>query len=141
MSAKSVIFRAGIIPYMITGDVIKYMFMKPSDSTYGGPDWQIAKGHIEKDDPDSMSAAVREGMEELGLRESNISSIQELGSFLGRTNIFLCEVKDMNDFGDYHFETGGVIWLSAQQFHTMGRSLHRHIVDAAEKLLRTTISN
>lgn len=132
MSGNKNIFRAGIIPFIIDADEkIRFMFMKPSDPHYGGPDWQIAKGRVEGED-DNLSTALREGAEELGLKEDNIVCVYELGNYLGRTNIYVCHVKDKSDFTPFHFETGDVIWLTRSEFDTVGRDLHRHIVKDAE---------
>ncbi|QDJ96492.1 NUDIX hydrolase [Xanthomonas phage Xoo-sp13] len=112
------------------------MFMKPSDPTYGGPDWQIAKGRVENDDS-NLVTALREGAEELGLRESNIIEVQELGTYLGRTVVYLCRVVNKHDFDAFHFETGAVTWYTMQQFNEVGRDLHKRIVQDAEKAIRS----
>ena len=133
------IFRAGIIPFFVNEDgSIQFMFMKPSDPAYGGPDWQIAKGRVEGED-DNMTTALCEGAEELGLKESNIKSIQELGQYLGRTTVYICEVSDMDDFTDFTYETGAVKWMSANDFIKEGRDIHRDIVsDALNVILNDT---
>lgn len=128
------VFRAGIIPFIIKDGEIKFMFMKPSDPKFGGPDWQIAKGRVEGDD-DNMTTALREGEEELGLKESNINYVSELGYYLGRTSVFVCNVIDMEDFGPFHYETGDVVWLTRKEFDQLGRSLHRPIVRDAEQFV------
>ena len=131
MSGNRNVFRAGIIPYFINPDkTIKFMFMQPSDSKYGGSDWQMAKGRVEGDD-DNITTALREGGEELGLKESNIKLIQELGLYLGRTTVYICEVKDKDDFGEFTYETGQVTWLTAKEFTEIGRDIHQSIVQDA----------
>lgn len=140
MSAKNIIFRAGIIPYFVDNGVIKYNFMKPSDPTYGGSDWQIAKGRVENDD-DNLSTALREGAEELGLKESNIISITELGVHLGRTSIYICKVASMTDFNQFHYETGEVAWLSLADFEVVGRNIHVPVIRAAEQYINAGLDD
>lgn len=138
MSANQNIFRAGIIPYVYDANgTIRYMFMKPSDPKFGGPDWQIAKGRVENDD-DNLTTALREGAEELGLKESNILDVTEIGVFLGRTCVFICHVRDQNDFDQFHYETGDVIWLTLEEFDQIGRDIHLPIVQAADYYIRIT---
>lgn len=134
MSVKNNIFRAGIIPYFVDNGIIRYNFMKPSDPAYGGPDWQMAKGRVE-DDEGNLSTALREGSEELGLKESNIISVIELGSYLGRTSVFICEVSSMTDFNPFHYETGDVVWLTLAEFEQIGRTIHLPIVRDAERYI------
>lgn len=140
MSANQNIFRAGIIPYVINEGTVYFKFMKPSDAKYGGPDWQIAKGRVENDDG-NLPTALREGAEELGLKESNIISVTELGVFLGRTCVFICEVEDADDFGPFHYETGDVVWLSLEGFIRDGRELHVPIVQEAHDYILTQIGD
>ena len=55
--------KAGIIPYYIDEDGIPMMmFMVPSNPNYGGTEYQIAKGHIDKGET-HYKAAIREGKE------------------------------------------------------------------------------
>jgi 8-oxo-dGTP pyrophosphatase MutT (NUDIX family) len=141
VSVNKIIFRAGIIPYFINGDSIQYKFMKPSDPKFGGPDWQIAKGRVEGDD-DNLSTALREGAEELGLKESNIISVTELGVYMGRTCIFICEIKDIHDFNPFHFETGDVKWLTLNEYIlNNGRALHLPIINDAERYIKSLIGD
>lgn len=135
MSGNRNVFRAGIIPYFILPDkTINFMFMQPSDPTYGGAEWQMAKGRVENDE-DNMSTAIREGAEELGLREDNIKSIEELGLFLGRTTVYICEVFHQNKFDNFTFETGAVTWLTLNSFIEEGRSIHIPIVQEAYNII------
>jgi len=135
VSVNRNVFRAGIIPYIRTPEnQIKFMFMQPSDPTYGGSEWQMAKGRVENDD-DNFTTALREGAEELGLKESNIKSITELGLYLGRTTVYICEVTNIDDFDDYTFETGAIKWLSHDEFQQSGRQIHKPIVSDALKLI------
>lgn len=129
--------RAGIIPYFIEPDGrISMLFMKPSNPKYGGDVFQIAKGRVE-DGETNKDAATREGGEELGLFNGNISSIVSVGTFLGYTEFFICLVNDKDMFGDPHFETGTTQWMTPEEFSEYGRSIHKHVVAAAERKIRT----
>jgi 8-oxo-dGTP pyrophosphatase MutT (NUDIX family) len=121
------IFRAGLVPVLITTDGIKMLFMKPSNSLYGGPFFQIAKGRVE-DNEDFKAAAIREGGEELGIRSEDIAKLHYMGKFLGRTHIYACELKSNFKLVDFCWETGDVKWMTLEQFETEGRELHKKIV-------------
>lgn len=138
MSGNRNVFRAGIIPYFIQPDkTIIFMFMQPSDSKYGGSEWQMAKGRVEEDE-ENLSTAIREGTEELGLKESNIKYIEELGLFLGRTTVYICEVYSQKDFDNFTFETGAVKWLTYQEFVEEGRRIHIPVVYEAYNRIKDT---
>lgn len=129
------IYRAGTIPVYINDDgVMEMLFMKPSDSRYGGPDYQIAKGRIE-DNETPYETAIREAEEELGLRERNILETIDCGTWLGRTHIYVALVEDKEDFGDFHFETESTKWFTLDQFVKSGRDIHRDIVRHAANLV------
>ena len=132
MIKKKITLRAGFIPYYKVDDVIYMMFMKPSDSKYGGSDFQLAKGHVDHGE-DAQTAAMREANEELGLLSRNVKSIHLLGRFMGYTDIFYGEIKDKNDFISTTYETGETAWMTQDDFASTGRTLHRHVV---EKLLK-----
>lgn len=141
MTNKKKIYRAGIIPFIVEEDEIKMLFMKPSDPTYGGSSWQIGKGKVE-DGESSKDAAMREAKEELGFFSGNVDGeIVELGTFLGRTTVFVAQIKDKGMFGEPHFETKETKWMTAEEFQQSGRDLHKPVVKAAirkiEKLVRT----
>lgn len=129
---KEKVYRAGVIPYYIKDNNIEMLFMKPSDPKFGGSDFQIAKGKKEDGESDE-DAAFREASEELGLFKGNIIDKHDLGNFLGRTRIYIAEIKDKDMFGDPHFETGEVKWMTPEEFDKEGRTLHRPIVKAATR--------
>jgi 8-oxo-dGTP pyrophosphatase MutT (NUDIX family) len=131
---KSKIYRAGMLPYIVEDGVIRFLFMRPADPRFGGAEFQIAKGKVE-DGENFLQAAIREASEELGLLPENCVNIMKLGDYLGRTAMFLAEVRDKHRFGVPHFETGETAWLSAGEFKTVGRSLHIPIVNDAYCLL------
>lgn len=127
---KEKVYRAGVIPFYVKDGKISMLFMRPSNEQFGGSHWQIAKGHIEENES-KQKAAFREANEELGLFEGNIINKHDLGNFLGRTQIYLAEIKDQDMFGDYDDETGAVQWMTIEEFKSSGRELHYPIVKAA----------
>ena len=127
---KIYIYRAGVIPYVIENDKIVMMFMKPSDPTYGGNQFQVSKGHVEPGES-SVEAAIREGEEELGLFKGNILNIVDLGVFLGRSTFFIARIADADMFGDTDKETAAVKWMTLEEFEKDGRQLHVPVVKAA----------
>lgn len=128
--------RAGVIPYIMNenGDV-EIMFMTPSDPKYGTDLPQIAKGKCEDGETDE-EAGLREGNEELGLFKGNISGdVHNLGTFLGRTTIFVFEIEDKGMFGDTCDETKETTWMTPDQFEDGGRDLHKPVVKAAVRYI------
>jgi 8-oxo-dGTP pyrophosphatase MutT (NUDIX family) len=131
---KQKIYRSGIIPYYIKEGEIHMFFMKPSDPKFGGDIFQIAKGKHE-DGEDPQTAGIREGKEELGLFEGNITAIHNLGKFLGRTHVFICKIKDPEMFGEPHFETAETKWMTPEEFQAEGRDLHKPVVKATVRYI------
>jgi 8-oxo-dGTP pyrophosphatase MutT (NUDIX family) len=127
---KEKVYRAGVIPYIVENQQIKMMFMKPSDSEWGGTEFQLGKGKVEEGEG-TKDAALREAGEELGLFKSNILHLEELGVFLGRTTVFIAKIKDKEMFGQPNFETEETAWLTAEEFAAVGRSLHKDMVQVA----------
>lgn len=129
------IYRAGVIPYYLNeeGEPVM-MFMLPSDPNYGGDKLQISKGKIEDNETEAV-AAIREGEEELGLKQTNIINIDELGVYLGRTTFFIAQINSPDDFNDPLYETGAVAWMTKDEFIACGRKIHKQIVkDAYERI-------
>ncbi len=127
---KELIYRGGVIPYYMDNGKIKMLFMKPSKKKFGGAEFQIAKGKQEDGETDEETA-FREAGEELGLFTGNITKRTDLGTFLGRTRVFLAKIEDPDKFGDPCDETGEVKWLTPKEFKDSGRRLHRPVVKAA----------
>jgi len=127
---KKLVYRAGMIPYIIEDNQIKMMFMIPSNSEFGGPLPQIAKGKVEYDE-DYKTAAIREAKEELGLFVGNVVLVEEVGLFMGRTTVFVSKIKDVDMFGLPEDETESTQWLTMEQFMEQGRSLHQPVVQSA----------
>jgi len=138
MSKKKKIYRAGVIPFFIdpTTSQIYMLFMEPSDAKYGGAAPQIGKGKLEPGET-PIEAGFREAKEELGLFGANVVEQWNLGKFLGRTYIFIAKIKDKNQFGKPHFETKKTIWMTPEEFQQKGRSLHRPVVAAATRLIKS----
>lgn len=130
MANDKKVYRAGTIPYVIEDGEIKMMFMRPSDSEYGGDKFQLAKGKVE-DDESTMDAALREAKEELGLFVGNVIRTEEVGVFMGRTTVYVAKVKDRAMFGEPSFETEETAWMTLKEFLEVGRNLHRPVVQAA----------
>lgn len=137
--------KAGIIPYIVEDSVVKMLFMKSSDSAYGGPDPMISKGHV--DEGESFAeAAVREGEEELGLKKSNMDNspfIAWKGELSGMDarypfHVYAVRVKNKTDFGQFHYETESVHWLSAEEFAQTGRKSQNSIVQSVAKAIDQT---
>jgi len=131
---RTVVYRAGTIPYLIEDGKVQMMFMRPSDETYGTDAFQLAKGRIE-DGEDTKTAALREAKEELGLFIGNVSLVEEVGLFMGRTTVYVAKIKDRNMFGLPDEETADVAWMTVEQFDESGRDLHRPVVRAAHRLI------
>lgn len=126
------VLRAGVIPYYLENDkTIKMLFMQPSDPHYGGHQFQIAKGQIDPGET-PLQAAMREGVEELGLFEGNIDGpIHNLGAFSDVFHLFTFRIKDPKMFGDHNYETKAVAWMTPEQFEQTGRDFQRPLVKAA----------
>jgi hypothetical protein len=133
MSKK--INRSGVIPYIIEEGQIKLLFMMPSCPKFGGDQFQIAKGKQE-DDESALEAGLREASEELGLFVGNVTETYDLGTFMGRTTIHVAKIKDKDMFGDPHFETKSVRWMTPEEFEAEGRDLHKPVVKAAVRLIQ-----
>lgn len=134
------VYRAGLIPVFVEDGEMKMLFMQPSDSKYGGSDYQIAKGQIEEDE-EPYDTAIREAQEELGLRPDNIDQIFECGKWLGRTYFYVATVHDKEDFGDFHFETASTQWMTPEEFMDTGRELHREIVQYAASIITMVLND
>lgn len=127
---KKLVYRAGLIPYTVDNGTVRMKFMKPSNPEYGGDTFQIAKGRVEEGE-DDKGAAIREAREELGLFIGNTTLTESVGTFMGRTAVFVSKVKDPELFGLPDDETSEVAWLTVEQFDEIGRDLHKPVVHAA----------
>ena len=136
---STVHIKAGIIPYIRSiGGKVEFLFMVSSDPKFGGPDPMISKGGVDPSET-TQQTAKREGIEELGLKLSNMKSSLRLisdNTTKGLDNsyrmiIYACEVKSKKDFGSYHYETAYTKWMTNDQFQQTGRKEHRKIVQKA----------
>lgn len=138
MDNKKLVYRAGTIPYIVEDGVIKMMFMVPSACSFLEESDlvpQCAKGKCEPDE-DFQTTAIREAKEELGLFVGNILLIENVGNFLGRTEMYVAKIKDKNMFGEPSFETSEVKWMTMEQFEQEGRILHIPVVQACYRKIR-----
>lgn len=133
---KKLIYRAAMIPYIVENGVIRMLFMKPSDQEFGGDRYQLAKGKIEDEDEDELTAALREAKEEVGLFIGNVIKTAEVGLFMGRTTVFVAKVKNKDMFGQPSYETESVNWMTPEQFQMDGRPLHAPVVSSAVRLIK-----
>lgn len=142
---KFKIYRAGIIPYFVHDNgVIEMLFMKPANTSFGADidpitfqpvmRYQLAKGRIENGE-NSEQAAIREGGEETGLKEDNIIQILHVGTFLGRTEVYIAKIKDKNDFAPHDYETESTKWFTIDEFRKDGRSLHLDLVEKSHIIM------
>lgn len=137
--------KAGVIPYFIQEDGTPVMmFMAPSNARFGGSLFQIAKGTIEPGE-DIQEAAVREAEEELGLRIENITQVKSVGNTkitgLDETYmlaIFVAEVKDPENFGQPHYETGKRAWFTLEEFKAQGRQNQQLLIKQAHDTIWQT---
>lgn len=126
--------KAGIIPYLKIDGEIHMMFMTSSNPDFGGPFPSIAKGLIDAGES-PLQAAVREGHEELGLKESNMAGPIKLvwsGIVKGQEatyplTVFAVEVANQIDFDEPHYETGKIHWFTMAEFARRGRESHQII--------------
>ena len=141
VTLKKPIYRAAVIPYHIDEyGAVLMMFQRPSDPTYSGDVFQLAKGQVDAGETFEQTA-LREGGEELGLRPSNIKSTFRLGTFLKYTDVFCCEVINRDDFGDHDHETAERKWMTVEEFNMTGRDIHHEVVNAAcQEILMRIIS-
>lgn len=133
------VYRAGVICYTITEvEEVEMLFMKPTpiQAEYqpdGYDTFQIPKGRVEPGETKEQ-AALREAQEEVGLFRGNIiGEPHHLGTFLGRTDIYLCKIMDKDMFGEPSNETEDVKWMTLSEFLDVGRTLHQPIVSAANR--------
>jgi len=128
--------KAGLIPYIVDTDgQIKMLFMVASDPKFGGSKPMISKGTIE-DGETAEHAAVREAIEELGLKPENIKGnlikVFEDKVTLRSSNyeltIYGVEVHNKTNFDKWDYETLFATWLSQTRFDEIGRRDHKPIV-------------
>jgi 8-oxo-dGTP pyrophosphatase MutT (NUDIX family) len=87
--------RAGIIPYVKHKEKYYIPLMIPSDPLYGGTEYQLAKGVIEKNDT-AIATAIKECQQELGLNITNTSLKLLWNNKKSNIQWFFCELKEMS---------------------------------------------
>lgn len=135
--AKAVV-RAGALPYYQDDQGnIEFLFMRPSNSKYGGDQYQIAKGRVE-DGEDILEAGLREASEELGIPMRHIQKkdVKKLGVYLGRTHVFLFRLSEEHKLEEPCWETESIVRWSLDQFLLSGRDIHKPIVAEADRTIR-----
>lgn len=131
---RKLVYRAGLIPYIIKDNAVHMLFMQPSNPEFGGTQYQIAKGKVEEGET-PLNAALREAKEEIGLFVGNIIRTEQVGQFMGRTTVFVSKIKDASMFGEPSFETAGTKWMTLEDFMSEGRDLHKPVVKAAYRTI------
>lgn len=135
--------KAGVIPYIRTERGVEMLFMVTSDAKFGGPDPMIGKGNIDPGETPEQ-AGLREGHEELGLKESNFANtpflvkdleIQGLCGDPYTMRIFAVEVKSKDDFDVPHYETDHTVWMTGVEYFNKGRKNQWEFVSVLMSLL------
>ncbi len=163
--------KAGVVPFMRPagqGEMVFYV-VKPRSTLpdFGEPPFQICKGtrqhlvpgvgwcdmHSESSKNDEegtehlAETALREGIEELGLKLENILSIFDMGGFgfssvtTGKAKqmwLFASEMADEDEFlpdRDIALTTAGRQWMTAKEFAACGRDDHLYILPEIEARL------
>ena len=133
--------KAGLIPYIVDADgQLKMLFMVASDPKFGGPKPMISKGTIEEGETPEH-AAVREAIEELGLKPENIKG-ELIKVFEGKVTlrtsnydmtIYGVEVYNKTNFNKWDYETLYATWMSNDSFQVKGRRDHKpHVQELVE---------
>lgn len=131
--------RAGLIPYCLEDGVLQMLFMIPSDAKYGGPDPQIAKGCIDKNEG-IIEAALREAEEELGLVLDNVVPGTITHALTEKKiAVYTTEVYSRDNFNKHDHETAYTLWLTPDEFYYWGRKLHKPYVKAAVKIIQQMV--
>ncbi|HEU5047761.1 MAG TPA: NUDIX hydrolase [Rickettsiales bacterium] len=163
------VIKVGILPFVRQPEGIKIMAMKPlaENEVLGKPQFQIAKGtrrinisgewcDMRLDDlhyadesfhETLLATALREGNEEIGLKQENIRSMFDLGGFTFISaskgiqkpmHLFAAEIIDTENFGHYEATTDEVRWFTEEEFVHHGRPDHvaiiRQVMQRLEKL-------
>lgn len=119
---KQIGARAGVYPVHTNeeGKMFVYM-MVPSNPKFGGPLPQLGKGGIDPGES-AEQAAMREGVEELGLIPSNVARITQLTTTTIRgkkeqysLTVFVAELKDPDDFDPHGWEAKWAGWVELEE--------------------------
>jgi 8-oxo-dGTP pyrophosphatase MutT (NUDIX family) len=135
--------RAGLIPWIKEDGVYRYLMMIASDPRFGGPRPMISKGKIE-DNEDAEGCALREAIEELGLREDNLAgplrllTEERVALYSGAYQLTLYSVPIIErwNFNPWCDETEYTQWFTLDEFREQGRRDHIKFVERLEEKLR-----
>lgn len=165
--SEALILKAGLLPYIKKQGQYFYYFMKPQakNPALPAPPFQICKGtrmhystsagwqdmeyhHNYKDVIETLpQTALREAIEELGLKLQNIKTLIALGDYgfvsasTGndkRMWLLAAEMVRADDFlpiAEIAPSTAECAWLSAAEFGVVGRIDHRYILADIETTL------
>lgn len=116
--------KAGCIPwYKFPDGKVRLFLMKPSDPSYGGDRFQIAKGVIDALETPIMTA-FREAEEELGCQLSNIDFETVVKITDNPFHVFIGKVIDPQKMIKFHYETGEVKWIARDELLGEVRDVH-----------------
>lgn len=124
--------RAGLIPWLRDDKgELRFLMMVSSDPKFGGPRPMISKGKIEEGE-DAFECAVREAVEELGLKRENLAATPELlthervtlrsGTYM--LTLYSAPILERWDFQMWCEETEYTVWMSLEEFRLEGRRDH-----------------
>lgn len=159
--------KAGVVPFVVDDDGFRFYVMKPRGHIpeLGLPTFQVCKGtrmHFQEafgwrdmKTPDAsgtketlLETALREGIEELGLKLDNITTLYDMGGFCfssattGKGKkmwLFAVAVESEDDFlrdAEIAVSTAERRWLTAEEFAQFGRADHQYILKEIEKRLQ-----
>jgi len=128
--------RAGVYPVYIDESGQKFVYMMvPSQEKFGGTLPQMGKGGID-DGETPEQAALREGREELGLRESNVENFYQLADKSVKTRkggyqltVFVAEVKDMDAFDPHGYEAKWSGWVELEEAVKVSRPNQQQFIE------------
>ncbi|MFW0776781.1 MAG: NUDIX hydrolase [Rickettsiales bacterium] len=158
--------KAGVVPF-VPGNPYRFYAMKPQNKvpSLGEPPFQICKGtrmhyvpdvgwkdikefkHRTDEVETLAQTAVRECIEELGLKMSNIVKLYNMGPYefssatTGRSRtmwLFASEIADQKNFlptSEIAASTAERKWFSSEEFNVEGREDHRYILKDIETRL------
>lgn len=136
--------KAGVVPFM--RGPYRYYLMKPvaKNLERGLPEFQICKGTRENQETPTQTA-LREGVEELGLKIQNIKQLFDVGLYgfssatTGKSKemwLFAAEMKSEDFSDEVESTTAERGWFSLQEFEVVGREDHRYILRDIENKLK-----
>ena len=151
--------KAGVVPYIRNGREFLYLLVKPrTRDTFNPPAFQLCKGtrmylhrgsgwrDMKPGDEETVgketliTTALREGIEELGLKLEAITQLHDVGPYkftsekTGKNKymwLFTAELTSMEallPLAEIEQSTAERVWQSAAQFDIDGREDHRYIL-------------